>query len=462
MQNRMIIRGALLVAFATVAAIPALYGQSACDALVEDGAHVFDGDQAKVEAAANALVNMGVDVRVRTFESLGRASSLERLERSIEARCPSWTAPDGGRKNNLVVLMVAAKDRKTGLYYGSQWRRPLESQWTRIQADEMNPRFRDRDFAGGFASGLDEIRRVIDAATHTPIGGSSPVVVMPQAPQAPTDYSGLWKILGWLLGLTTFGALIWFILRVAGTRSREHEERAGAKQRAVIAQQGVSTLISKLNPNFPAFEAITADKKRVEKVKSLLDGASESFSRLKQSNVGDPDQDLSAAQYLAIAKEYEGLLDDLKEANFLIENTSGEYRPSQSTARSSDVPRPGNGQRQRHDPVRPSHQPMPTRTNVGSIDRRPAVDNSTTVFAPVIISEPERSEREVYNPPVIETPSRSSDDDGGSTSFGSSSSGDSDSGGGSSDWGSSSSDSGGSSSDFGSSDSGSGGGDSSF
>src|SRR5690349_16897036 len=103
-------------------AVTSMYGQTGlnCDAQIDDGAHVFGSNLEKVQGAAGQLVNQGAEVRIRTVETLTEPT-LERMERSLVKSCGSWQALDGGQKNNLVVLMVATKSRKSGIYYGRQW-----------------------------------------------------------------------------------------------------------------------------------------------------------------------------------------------------------------------------------------------------------------------------------------------------------------------------------------------------
>ena len=63
-----------------------------------------------------------------------------------------------------MIFEESATNRGAALYFGTQWSTPLEqnSNFTRIQTEVMNPRFRDGDFAGGFVAGINETYRLLD------------------------------------------------------------------------------------------------------------------------------------------------------------------------------------------------------------------------------------------------------------------------------------------------------------
>jgi uncharacterized membrane protein YgcG len=409
----------LVAAFATTA-----YAQGTdCDSIVVDNAQVMKGAGARVENAAQKLINAGADVRIRTFNTMDGAANLDRFEKSIEAVCPSWTAPDGGMKNNLVVLMVAVKERKVGYYYGSQWGSVLSSRWTMIESNFMKPRFRDRDYVGGFVNSLDETTRLIEARTQA-------VVVVPSSPtpiEPPADLSGLWVVLGCLLVVVVVGALGWFVYNLIVQRNQVREERLRARQRAIIAQQGVASLMVQLDQDFSAFEADCSDKQRISKVKDILASASESFNRLNQMTSASPQSEvLSQSQYLEIAEPYESLLNDLKSAQRLMRNSSANSLPDLATATPDELEK---RYQERHSRQRHSGRysaPSPTYHET-------VVDHSTTIFAPVtyVPSVPSPQVEMAQTEPSSPSFDSSSPSIGGSADFGSSLS---DSGGGSSDF----------------------------
>jgi uncharacterized membrane protein YgcG len=198
-----------------------------CDEVVVDGAGVFKDQLAQIQSRANTVANLGADVRIRTVASIGTAATLDSYERGVERGCPSWQASDGGRKNNLIVLMVAIEQRTTGLYYGGQWESALGSSWPRIQGDLMNPRFRDGDFAGGVNAGLQEIYRVVDLQLHPQNAPAAQPHVQPAASPS-ADYSGLGRAVAILLvlALVLGGAALLLPRRQGGAAHCRQRERA--------------------------------------------------------------------------------------------------------------------------------------------------------------------------------------------------------------------------------------------
>lgn len=364
----------------------------------------------KLQSALGELVNAGADVRVRAVSRMGTAT-LDEYERSIERSCASWRAPDGGRKNNLVVLMVAVRDRKSGIYYGAQWP-ALQSQWPHIQSTIMAPRFRDGDFAGGLAAALGEIRTVITTRVS-----AAAVIVQPSAP---TDFSGLWTVMLWSVVIGGGGVLGWLVLSWWSARRKEREERLGAQQAALIAQQEASGLVAQYCSWPENAEA-----------QAIIDSAVQGYSQLGMGAVDPAREDLTASQYEAIRERYAAVSADLKRA----------YRLTRAE-RKDTVPASTDGAdeilRRRHD-------------RLGSRPQRDVVEYRPVSVVPIYIPGGNVMPVFIPEPVSYDTPSYRRDPDPAPSPSSESS------GGGSSSWGSSS-DSGGGSSDSGSSDCGSGGG----
>lgn len=303
------------------------YAQN-CDSLVVDEAGVFKGGIGSVEEAAQKLVNSGADVRVRTVTTFGSAGNLDQYESRLEKSCSSWQDSNGVRKNNLIVLAISLRERKTGLYYGSQWNGALSGGWLRIQSDHMNPRFKSGDFVGGFVAGINEVNRMVDIYLHPePVQQTSPpvVIIQPQSqPSEPVDLSGLWRVLGWLVSLGALAGL-GFLLWQLKLRS---EKRRAAQQKAVLRKQAASSRVNELSDSLSALEAcITGLKGNVSdddlnpvvsnlgKIKRLIDSAVLKYSDVDKS-AGDPSRSrLSEAEYEATERSYDGVLKALDDAN---------------------------------------------------------------------------------------------------------------------------------------------------
>ena len=309
----------------SLALVPTAALAQNCDRAVVDEAGVLGGGASRVEAAAKELESAGADVRVRVIRTFGSAGNLDNYEDALERSCRSWQAADGGTKNNLIVLIVALSDRKTGLYYGSLFKRSLESRWLAIQTDEMNPHFRDGDFAGGIAAGLREIAQVVTAKTHEyaqpvetpvqrPVEAPRPTVIQTQ----PTDYTGLWYVLGSIVGLAALVLLVVFAVRL----KRASDRRKAAQQKAKQLKCACSAQILELTEAIPILEAKVkglANKVSAEDGQPLLDGhaklsrdfdnATSRFADL-QNSAGDPDREgKSCEEYEQMQGSYQQVLD---------------------------------------------------------------------------------------------------------------------------------------------------------
>lgn len=311
---------ACAVAVIAVAAIyqvglSAASAQSPCEQLVVDEAGVFGASIGRVEDAASELVKSGADVRIRAIRSFGAAGNLDQFEKQVEAQCPSWRSPEGGRKNNLIVLMLSLDERKTGLYYGDQWEKALGAHWIRIQTDLMNPRFRDGDFAGGFIDGLREVRRLVEEQTRPSL-------------RTPSGLASQWSTLRWLLLAAVVMAAGFFLYTLVVTSRREREKRRAAQQKARLAKQGAASRINDLlekvqlleiKINAMATMVSTEDTQPLAEdlggVRQLVGSAAQQYGDLAHS-AGDPERpDLSVAEYAATEEAYQKVLVTLREAD---------------------------------------------------------------------------------------------------------------------------------------------------
>ncbi|MBI4285819.1 MAG: TPM domain-containing protein [Chloroflexi bacterium] len=292
--------------------------QAPCDQLVADEADVFKNRIGEVEAATKRLENLGADIRVRTIKTFGAAGNLDRYEYELEQHCPSWTAPDGTRKNNLIVLIISLEEQKTGLYYGSLWEGALGEHWTRIQTEIMNPRFRQGDFAGGFIAGLGEIQELLERQLKGQATSQAP------AGQAPSGQSSWWIVL--LAVVVIFGSLAGLLLLRSYRKATER--RLAARQKARLAKQGAASRVNSVVEALPMLEIkvnAMADKVSKEdtaplfeglgKAKKLGDQGAQIYGELGHS-AGDPESPrLGEAQLKVIEQEYQKVLSILREAS---------------------------------------------------------------------------------------------------------------------------------------------------
>ncbi len=277
---------------------------------VVDDAGIFGDRIGDVEAVASQLVSRGADVRVRTILTYGSAGNLDRYEEQLEQQSPSWLGPDGERKNNLIVLLIALQERQTGLYYGSVWDNILGNNWLRIQTDIMNPRFREGDYVGGTTAGLQEITRLIQT-------GGQPT---PTTAPAATGFSPVLAVVLVII-FVAVGLLVFRSSRKSRAR------RLAARQRAMLAKQGAASGINELIERLQMLEIkvnVTAEKvvpdeaaelrDSLERAKRLINLCSQTYSELSHS-AGDPENPrLGEAELGAIETEYQKVLAGLREA----------------------------------------------------------------------------------------------------------------------------------------------------
>ena len=273
--------------------------QSNCDAIVVDDGNFFGSGIDRVEEAAQRLIALGADVRVRTARSLSPASNLDSYEALMRESCASWRSTDGQRKNNLVLFMIYAEsetNRGTGLFYGGQWDPSLglNAAHTRIQTEFMNPRFRDGDFVGGFVNGINETYRIINLQLNPP------------APAGPGNVGSA------LVYIALIGAgllILWWGIRYALRRKRDREENEAAQNDAIAERQrvteglldltssseGISTLDlleARVNKLLPMVSPSTGDpiSFRLKELKHVVEGIQSAVADLA-TTASDPTQD---------------------------------------------------------------------------------------------------------------------------------------------------------------------------
>lgn len=356
---------------------------------------------------------------------------------------PQATKFDEMAKSTLIVLAFSPSSHLSGLYYGSAWHHALDGQWNRIRLDYMNPRFKDGDFIGALAVGMAQLNaRVVaskDEALH-PVSNNTTYQATNLEPIARVAMIFIFA------GLGIF-ALFFLVHAILDNRKRKRE-LAEARDEAIASRAKVSAALIEL-------KYLVADKPQ----QTDWDTVSDSFNKYNNGRLNPDDETLPLYTYQSIRRDYDAMANRLAriKRELLEASTPKEGLDEEST------------------PAYPSSGPGETKdiaaavgaTTTGSVARKhhhTREDNSTNIFAPVIVGgstyvepsapSPTSSPSPSWEPPApdpIPEPEpehhHHSAESGGSSSwdFGSSSSSDS---GGSSSWdsGSSSSDSGGSSS----------------
>jgi len=298
---------------------------SDCDLVVLDEVNVLD--VSKVETAAKQLENLGAVVRVRMYKSMNGAPSMDHFEERIEKSCPSWQSADGGTKNNLVVLIVAMDDRESGIYAGSEWERALGNSWNIVRTETMNPRLKDGDPTAAFVNSLREISKLImnQRNTRTQLPGSAPSTVVVEEP---TDFTGLWTVLGWALVAGVLILMLVYGIRLHQRRKKEEELRRTAQQRASDFKGQCSTIVLLFSESLPILHASVKDLvpkisrnssegfgTKLSKLERDISSAKTGYVVLADSVQNDPnDPSYTFTQYDLITSHYQGALIALKRA----------------------------------------------------------------------------------------------------------------------------------------------------
>lgn len=306
---RLLAAALILVSLLLGSRVPTSQAQGTCDQPVIDGASVFGDQLAQVEAAAAELSQRDAQVRVRTVASYAPASSLDDYARQLEQSCATWRTADGKRQPNLVVLLLARTERRTGVYYGAQWKGALDSRWTGIQNEAINPRFKSGDFAGGFVAGLQALGEAQQATATRPAGSTSAVAPANAGPG-----------LGYCLG--SFGLVVGLIGGGFGLRRRRKaqqqlaaaRQRAGEAKRAVVAPivampQELADLklrLELLGTQIAPEDAVPLTE-TLAMVQQVHEQALLSFDRIGEFDPEQTKARLSVAEYEALAQQYQQL-----------------------------------------------------------------------------------------------------------------------------------------------------------
>lgn len=196
------------------------------DPIVDEISALSSNDITRIEHSRDALVAAGADVRVQIISSFHRNPEGE-MNKSIEAyksqmlgKCKSWQAADGGMKNNLILILVAPKQKKTYFGAGGQWDHTLSADRKSQVVDTMNARFRDGKIPDGIVAGIDH---TADLVSVKPSQEGKPVTINHAA-----DYSGFSSFLKWALFLAALGGIIAFLLWLY----RQNEARRAAQRNA--------------------------------------------------------------------------------------------------------------------------------------------------------------------------------------------------------------------------------------
>ncbi len=316
-----------------------VFAQS-CDQTIVDEVGLFSDRMAEVQDAVQQLENAGTVVKIVTMSHLPAGiGNLDQWEKQQLRSCPSWLAADGvNEKSNLVVLVISMQEKQWGIYYGPEWRTILDEKKEWILYKVMRPRFHDGDFAQGFINGIQAVTEQVQIATSPPSSAPAPVVVKESGP--PPDLAGLWKVMGWALGLIFFSLTVILGLRFFRNFREEQERRSAAQLKAQRARSSCSALIlaskqpDALEVMLPIKLASLAKLVTEETLKSFLDQletarSTSDAAQLQFGSYNTPANDpsikgRSVAEYSEMSSGYEAAYGRLEAGQALFKKLDGE------------------------------------------------------------------------------------------------------------------------------------------
>lgn len=227
-----------MAAFSFVAApLPAVVTETQCSTTIVDGANLFKGDVAGIEAAAQQLRTLvpNTVIIVRTYPMI--KNTLRDTLQSSLSDCSQWRDSAGRQVANSMFFMVSLNSQTTGkrdlaIYVGDTFGPGLVGSGsdTRIRENIMAPRFRQGQFTLGVAEAMRESFRVLSPVSSPTVTRSEPtpeieipvyppITITPDPPREPYDWSWLGTVGKWLLiilvaalvivAISIFAPMIW-------------------------------------------------------------------------------------------------------------------------------------------------------------------------------------------------------------------------------------------------------------
>lgn len=277
------------VLLAFLLSLPLWAGQPNCST-VSDEAGVINGYYDLMKSA-NLLADQGVDVHVVTIANMSvYGPRLIDAEKAYEGHCPSWMASPGVRKANLLVLMVAPKDRVKNAFFGSAYSPVFGNEDTvnSIYSSAANPYFRTKQWSEGLSATLKDFGGKIfayhDQQKH-------PVVSSTVVNQQATDFRGLWAFLKILAFIGTFVLAFFLITWIL----RRRRELSAARAGAIAAREDAASAFLILQPDSPDYGNLAS---RYQSMSSRAEF--------------DPDEGLDKEQYDSITSKWSQLHRDIQ------------------------------------------------------------------------------------------------------------------------------------------------------
>jgi len=319
------------------AAAPA-FADKCIDPIVDETNLLSAADKTQIQSKIDALRTQGAEAHVQLLTSYHRNASDEMMKslteykQFMQAKCSTWKAPDGGFKNNMVLVLVVPKkfseSTKKGapyaLFYGAQWSSKLNPHFNRI-LDSMEGNFREQKWGAGIVAGLTDVSDLI-AVTPSQVG--KPIVINHSA-----DYSGVWgSAVSWFFGLIFLALLafaITYFLRKKGANDTAQRAAQTERGKCSVYENNFETEYAGLKARI-ASSSVTQEWKThlfnlLDRAVSQQSFASAQLSGLNRSSNNPDTPRLSQEAYAAMAERYRTVVSGYETANALLKAAAADF-----------------------------------------------------------------------------------------------------------------------------------------
>jgi hypothetical protein len=289
-----------------------------------DEAGVLNGAR-ETQAAINELSSIGADVRVRTYNA--SPDGLDAILEDTINECRSWQHPEGGHKDNLVVVMLSMDPTEVGIYSGELYGSQLDDRTGSIQGDMGADYFREGKFDEGMAYGLTEVYDIIK-------------------PAQPTNWGAIGRVALWFLGGLAVIALIGFLL----LWRRAHKQLAAARELMEEAQNdassGLNELIRQLDETSSLLTVlVNVGAPNAADLKARLDGARTEYGQansdyVENTNTVSEAESLSSEQVDSLTKAFAGIAERVAQAKANVDAVTSEVDSFMNRAQKVDTIHP--------------------------------------------------------------------------------------------------------------------------
>jgi uncharacterized membrane protein YgcG len=297
-----------------------------CNKLINDQANVLStADVAAISTAATTLSQKNsADPRVIVTNS---SVMQEQLVAQMKNTCASWQNPAHGVKANLIVFMVSTQAHKMGIFTGDAYHNALsEAVTSDIKRNYMGPYFRSGEWGIGLAKGINQssvrISAFETAALH-------PNTVINNSTSQPTDFSGLWLFLEFLLGVLVIIGIVVFVLY----RKKQKQECKAAQLQAISSRNSLVSAIARIGDSIKEKIALGNNMTTAQ---IRYDNLVADYSYYGKQLEFDPsNDDLSADDYDRLTQIYSSLNHNLH--NILMDDSKTTAKKSKTKTKKSKV-----------------------------------------------------------------------------------------------------------------------------